>query len=124
MAFSNAIGEFSLNINSATFSESLEEGTKINVEGQAPNLGEVVGTMTLRAFGPGSEGGKADWVGVTMNQEGKSTPTTGRGYYHQSGPKTWRLHLISQGANGEVVLVEGEMGREPRRYNGVVYKWK
>lgn len=124
MAFSNAKGEFSLNITSTIFSESIEDGTKVNVEGSAPNLGQVAGTMTLWPFGPNSEGGKADWVGMSINDEGKSVPSTGRGYYQQTGPRTWRLRLMSQGANGETVLVEGVMGQEGRDYKGSMYYWE
>ncbi len=123
METGEAIGEFGLKITSTTLSESLHEGTRINVEGSMSMGGNVVGTLTLRHDEPVAyEGGKVDWVGISTGEDGEVVPTTGRGYYYRTAPEQCRLRLVTQVANGDCALVEGTLS--PGHYSGVVFAWE
>ncbi len=122
MELGKAIGEFSLNITSTTFSESQQEGTRINLDGTMSNGGNVVGTLTLRSDGPPAyASGKADWLGATSEKDGEVVPNTGRGYYFKTAPGEFRLRLLTQAPGGECAVVEGKVS--PGHYSGVVYAW-
>ncbi|MFV8816860.1 hypothetical protein [Haliea sp. E17] len=117
-----AIGEFTLNITSTTFSDSLQEGTRINLDGTMSNGGNVIGTLTFRNDGPPTyETGKADWLGATTAKDGDVVPNSGRGYYLKTGPGQYRLRLLTQETNGNCALVEGQL--TAGHYSGVVYAW-
>ncbi len=122
MELGEAIGEFTLNITSTTFSESLQEGTKINLGGTMSNGDNVIGTLTLRNDGPPTyETGKADWIGATTADDGEIASTTGRGYYYKTGPGEYRLRMLTQAATGDCAVVEGKV--TSGHYSGVVFAW-
>ncbi len=122
MELGKALGEFTLNTTSTTFSDSLEEGIRINLDGTMSNGGNVLGTLTLRAEGPrNNETGMANWVGATTGKDGEIATNSGRGYYFKTGPGQYRLRLLTQEANGNCGLVEGQV--TAGHYSGVVYAW-
>lgn len=121
MELGEAAIEFSLDMTSTTLSESLQEGTKINLNGTMNNGGSVVGTLTLRHDGPTAETGKADWVGVTTVEDGEIVSNTGRGYYYKTGPSEYRVRMLTQVATGEGGVVEGTV--TPGSYKGAMFAW-
>ena len=122
MELGKAIGEFTLKVTSTMFSESQQEGTRINLDGTMSKGGNVVGTLTLRSDGPiAYDGGRVDWLGATTEANGEIAATTGRGYFYKTGPGEYRLRLLTQMPTGDCAVVEGRLTRG--HYNGVVFAW-
>jgi hypothetical protein len=116
-----AIGEFSLNAITATYSPGPAGGVlnQVNWEGTATGFGAVFGTAT---FAGGAKGGSYSWCGEAFMDDGSVLTGNGPGTVESVGTHRWSTKGYMDLSDGRRITTEGEIDLASRSWKGTIFE--